>query len=153
MDVAGLKGVEMLPVDHEISVADIEAALAREHLTLQPGDAVLIHTGWGRLWGVDNAKYATRSRASASPRRSGWRRQDVLLIGADTGPVEILPNPDPQVDLPVHQIALVVNGIFLLENLKLDQLAATRVYEFAFIVQPLKIKGGTGSTVAPIAIR
>jgi kynurenine formamidase len=48
---------------------------------------------------------------------------------------------------------LVVNGIHLLENLKLDDLAARRVYEFAFVVQPLKIQGGTGSTVAPIAIR
>ena len=48
---------------------------------------------------------------------------------------------------------LVINGIHLLENLKLDELAAKAVYEFAFIVEPLKIQGGTGSTVAPIAIR
>ena len=48
---------------------------------------------------------------------------------------------------------LVINGIHLLENLKLDELAAKRVYEFALIVEPLKIQGGTGSTVAPIAIR
>jgi kynurenine formamidase len=48
---------------------------------------------------------------------------------------------------------LVINGIHLLENLKLDELAAKRAYEFALIVEPLKIQGGTGSTVAPIAIR
>jgi kynurenine formamidase len=47
---------------------------------------------------------------------------------------------------------LVINGIHLLENLKLDDLAAKRVYEFALIVEPLKIQGGTGSSVAPIAI-
>ena len=47
----------------------------------------------------------------------------------------------------------MVNGIHLLENLRLDQLAASRAYEFALVVEPLKIKGGTGSTVAPIAIR
>ena len=47
---------------------------------------------------------------------------------------------------------LVVNGIHLLENLKLDELAGKRVYEFALIVEPLKIQGGTGSSVAPIAI-
>jgi kynurenine formamidase len=47
----------------------------------------------------------------------------------------------------------VVNGIHLLENLKLDELSAKRVYEFAFVMQPLTLKGGTGSTVAPIAIR
>ena len=48
---------------------------------------------------------------------------------------------------------LVVNGIFLLENMKLDELAAARAHEFAFVAQPLKIQGGTGSTVAPIAVR
>ena len=48
---------------------------------------------------------------------------------------------------------LVVNGIHLLENLKLDELAAKCIYQFAFVMQPLKLKGGTGSTVAPIAIR
>jgi len=53
----------------------------------------------------------------------------------------------------LHQIALVVNGVHLLENLKLDELAAKSVYEFAFIMEPLKIQGGTGSTVAPVAVR
>ena len=80
-------------------------------------------------------------------------KQDPMLVGADNWPVEVAPNPDPQISLPVHQIMLVVNGIHLLENMKLDELAAKRVYEFAFMMQPLKIKGGTGSTVAPIAIR
>ncbi|MCI0417973.1 MAG: cyclase family protein, partial [Acidobacteria bacterium] len=65
----------------------------------------------------------------------------------------ISPNPDPKVSLPIHQIMLVVNGIHLLENMKLDELAASRVHAFAFIVQPLKIQGGTGSTVVPIAVR
>jgi len=76
-----------------------------------------------------------------------------MLIGADTFGVEVVPNPDKTISLPVHQIALVVNGIFLLENLNLGDLAAAKAYEFAFIVQPLKVKGGTGSTVAPVAVR
>ncbi len=54
---------------------------------------------------------------------------------------------------PIHQIMLVINGIHLLENLKLDELAASGAHEFALVVQPLKIEGGTGSTVAPIAVR
>jgi len=55
--------------------------------------------------------------------------------------------------LPVHQVALVVNGIHLLENLKLDELAQKGVSEFAFVMQPLKIQGASGSTVSPIAVR
>lgn len=153
VDVAGLKGVDMLPADHEIGVAEIQAALARERVALQPGDAVLFYTGWGRLWGADNARYAASSPGIGVAAAEWLARQDVALLGADTGPVEILPNPDRSLDLPVHQIALVVNGIFLLENLKLDQLAAESAYEFALVVQPLKIRGGTGSTVAPVALR
>jgi kynurenine formamidase len=79
--------------------------------------------------------------------------QDPILLGSDNWPVEVSPNPDPQLSLPVHQLALVVNGVHLLENMKLDELAQKSVYEFAFMLQPLKIQGGTGSTVAPVAIR
>jgi len=76
-----------------------------------------------------------------------------MLIGSDNWPVEVAPNPDPRLSLPVHQVTLVVNGIHLLENLKLDDLAAKQVYEFAFVMQPLKAQGFSGSTVAPVAIR
>ena len=140
-------------VDYEIGVADIEAALAREHLTLQAGDAVLDPHGLGPAVGRGQREVQPRCPGIGVAAAEWLAKQDVLLIGGDTAPVEILPNPDKQLDLPVHQIALVVNGIFLLENLKLDELAAKGVYEFAFMVEPLKIRGGTGSTVAPIAIR
>jgi kynurenine formamidase len=73
-------------------------------------------------------------------------------MGADNFPVEVAPNPDKALNLPVHQIALAVNGIFLLENMNLEAIASRRVYEFALVIQPLKLKGGTGSTVAPIAL-
>jgi kynurenine formamidase len=76
-----------------------------------------------------------------------------MLLGSDNWPVEVAPNPDTQISLPIHQLALVVNGVHLLEQLKLDELAAKPVYEFAFMMQPLKIIGATGSTVAPIAVR
>jgi kynurenine formamidase len=114
---------------------------------------VLIHTGRGKHWGKDNAKYQANSPGIGVAAAEWLAQQSPILVGADTGPVEVNPNPDRQLSLPVHQIMLVVNGIHLLENLKLDELAGKRVYEFAFIVEPLKIQGGTGSTVAPIAIR
>ena len=76
-----------------------------------------------------------------------------MLLGSDDWAVEVVPNPNPQLAFPVHQLALTANGIHLLENMKLDELAAKRAYEFAFIVQPLKLEGATGSTVAPVAVR
>jgi kynurenine formamidase len=153
IDIAALKGVEMLDATYEVTAADLQQALAAQKLTLQPGDAVIIHTGWGKLWGKDNARYQRSSPGIGIGAAEWLVKQDPLLIGGDTAPVEISPNPDKQLSLPVHQITLVVHGIHLLENMKLDELAAKRVYEFALTMQPLKIKGGTGSTVAPAAIR
>jgi kynurenine formamidase len=153
IDVAGFKGVEMLGDNYEITAEDLEGALKKQNLTLQPGDAVIIHTGWGKLWAKDNARYV-KSCPGIGVKAAEWLiAKDPLLLGSDNWPVEVAPNPDKQVSLPVHQIALVVNGVYLLENLKLDELAAKGVSEFAFIMQPLKVQGGSGSTVAPIAVR
>jgi len=154
IDVAALKGVDMLLTGYEITVEDLQAALKRQGTELRPGDAVLIHGGWGKLWGKDNPRYQTGGHAGIGVKAAEWLiRQDPILLGADNGTVEISPNPDKQISLPVHQLALVVHGVHLLENLKLQDLAAKNVYEFAFIMQPLKLQGGTGSTVAPVAVR
>jgi len=153
IDVAGLKGVDTLPDTYEITVQDLQQALQKQKLTLRPGDAVLINTGWGRLWGKENARYMKGNPGVGVAAAEWLVKQDPMLLGSDNGPVEVSPNPDSQISLPLHQIALVVNGIHLLENLKLDELAAKRVHEFAFVMQPLKLQGATGSTVAPVAIR
>ena len=153
IDIAALKGVDMLPDTYEITVADLEQALQRQNQKLQPGDAVIIHSGWGKLWAKDNARYMKGNPGIGVQAAEWLAKQDPMLVGADTPPVEVSPNPDPQISLPVHQIMLVVNGIHLLENLKLDDLAAKRVHEFAFMMQPLKLQGFTGSSVAPIAVR
>ena len=153
IDVAALKRTPMLQETYEITPQDLQQALAEQKLALQPGDAVLIHTGWGTLWGKDNARYQRSSPGIGTAAAEWLAKQDPMLVGADNSAVEISPNPDKQLAGPVHQIMLVVNGIHLLENLRLDELAARRAHEFALIVEPLKIQGGTGSTVAPIAIR
>jgi kynurenine formamidase len=153
IDVAALKGVPMLADTYPITVDDLQKTLERQKLTLQPGDAVIINTGWGRLWDTDAARYL-KSNPGLTTAAAEWLvKQDPMLIGTDNGPVGVTPDPDPNLSNPVHQIALVVNGIHLLENLKLDELAGKQVYEFALIVQPLKIQGATGSTVAPTAVR
>ena len=153
IDVAALKGVDTLPDTYEITVPDLEQALQKQNLKLQPGDAVLINTGWHKLWAKDNARYVKTCPGIGVKAAEWLAKQDPMLVGSDNWPVEVAPNPDPQISLPVHQIMLAVNGIHLLENLKLDDLAAKKVYEFAFVMQPLKAQGFSGSTVAPVAIR
>ena len=153
IDVAAYKGVETLSDTYEITVEDLEGTLKKQNSTLQAGDAILINTGWHKLWGKDNARYG-KSNPGIGVKAAQWLiAKDPMLLGADNTPVEVSPNPDPQISLPIHQLALVVNGVHLLENLKLDELSARGVHEFAFMMQPLKLQGGTGSTVSPVAVR
>ncbi len=142
----------MLPDRYEITVDDLEQALQRQEATLQAGDAVLIHTGWGALYESDPERFSSSGPGIGIAAAEWLVEQDPMLVGADNVPVEVLPNPDPQLSLPVHQIMLVVHGIHLVERMKLDELASRQAYEFAFVVQPLKLQGATGSTVAPVAI-
>jgi kynurenine formamidase len=153
IDVAAMKGVAMLPDTYPITIDDLQSALQRQKLTLQPGDAVIVNTGWGRLWDTDATRYLKTNPGLTTAAAEWLVKQDPMLVGIDNGPVGVTPDPDPQLNNPVHQIMLVVNGIHLLENMKLDELAGKQVHEFALIVQPLKILGATGSTVAPIAVR
>jgi kynurenine formamidase len=153
IDIAAYKGVETLPDDYEITVEDLEGALKKQNIALQPGDAILINTGWHKLWAKDNARY-NKSCPGIGVKSAQWLiAKDPMLLGSDNWPVEVAPNPDPQISLPVHQIALVVNGVHLLENLNLNELTSKQVYEFAFIMRPMKLQGATGSTVAPVAVR
>jgi len=152
LDVAALHGVEMLGDRYEITVDDLQRALARQALQLESGDAVIVNTGFGRLWGVDNARYY-RTQPGLGVAATEWLvQQDPMIVGSDSCCVEVNPNPDPDLSSPVHQILLVQHGIYMIESLKLDELIAKGIDEFAFIVQPLKLRGATGSSVAPMAV-
>jgi len=152
LDIAALKGVDMLGDRYEITAEDLQAALARQNLNLETGDAVIINTGFWRLWGTDNAHYY-RTQPGLGVAAAEWlAAQQPMIVGADSCCVEVNPNPDPNLSSPVHQILLVANGIYMIESLKLDELIEKNVDEFAFTVQPLKLTGATGSSVAPMAV-
>ena len=153
LDIAALKGVDMLPDDYMITVADIEAAMARQNVEVRKGDAVLIRTGWGRLWTVDNARFIKGEPGIGLEAAEFLVKRNVMIVGSDNWAVEVRPYPDRGLFLPVHGYLLNVNGIYLIENLDLEALARDKVNEFAFVVAPLKLRGGTGSSVAPIAVR
>src|SRR4029077_284793 len=136
IDVAGSKGVPMLGDTYEITVEDLEGAIKKQNLTFQPGDAIIIHTGWGKLWTSDPARYGKGNPGIGVKAAEFLIAQDPMLLGADTAPGDGNPNPDKLISLPLHQISLVVYGVHLLENLKLDELAAKNVSEFAFVMQP-----------------
>jgi len=152
IDVAGSKGVDMLPTSYNITPEDLQQALAKANQRLQPGDAVLIRTGWSKLMGKENERYGTLNPGIGIAAGQWLLAQEPMMIAADNCCVEVRPSERPH-SLPIHAMMLIQHGVYLLENLELEALAAARAYEFAFIVQPLKIKGATGSAVAPIAVR
>jgi kynurenine formamidase len=152
IDVAALKGVDMLEGGYVVTAEDLQQALAKENMKLQPGDIVVINTGWGKLLGKDNERYEKSSPGIGIAAGLWLVTQDPMMIAADNCCVEVRPSV-PGTSLPIHSMMLIQNGIHLLENLKLEKLAAARAYEFAFVMQPLKLKGATGSNVAPVAIR
>ena len=152
IDVAGLKGMDMLGDTYVITPDDLQQALAKEKLTLQPGDVVIINTGYGKLMGKDNQRYEKNSPGISIAAGQWLVGQNPMLVGADNCCLEVRPS-EARMSLPIHQMFLIQYGVHILENMKLDALAAAHAYEFAFIVQPLKMKGATGASVVPTAVR
>lgn len=153
IDVAAYKGMDRLPVGMVISAEDLRGALKKQSISLSEGDVVLIHTGHGSLWMVDNEEY-NRGAPGIGMEAARWlANQNIVIAGADTSSIEVVPFENPEIVYPVHQEFLVRHGIYNLENLDLGQLAADGVYQFAFMFAPVKFKGATGSPGNPIAIR
>jgi kynurenine formamidase len=153
VDVAKYKGVPQLAGNYEITPADLKGALQKEGVSIKSGDVVLIHTGWGSLWMKDNAKFGATEPGIGIAAGQMLVDAEVVVVGADTWGVEIMPNPDPSLSAPVHQLFLARNGIYLHENLITAELARDNVYEFMYSYAPLRLKGATGSPGNPIAIR
>ncbi|MEM9442361.1 MAG: cyclase family protein, partial [Pseudomonadota bacterium] len=121
-DVMGLKG-RMLDAGEEISVADLQACLERQNMTeedITEGCAALWRTGWGEeLWMKDNARFNS-GEPGIGVEAAEWLAAKGISVGAaDCWAIEAVPNPDPNLAFPVHQIFLTKNGIHILENVRL----------------------------------
>jgi kynurenine formamidase len=137
-----------------ITVEATERFLADHHLQVGRGDAVLFHTGVSRLWNQPERynEYYDASPGIGYGLAQWLGDKDVAVTGADTPSTEVSPSEKEGVRLPVHQYLITKCGMRLIDNLKLDELAASGVFEFLFICAPLRIKGATASPVTPLAI-
>jgi kynurenine formamidase len=149
LDVAGTLGVERLAPGHSVSAAELEHAAAG--LELQRGDVVLVRLGSGGLW-ADRPAYEAAGGVSAEGSR--WlARFEPVAVGADNIAWDVIGELDPDLgSLPGHTILIVQEGIHIIESLFLEELAADGVREFGFVCLPLKLRGGTGSPVRPLAL-
>lgn len=153
LDVCALRGDDRLPAGYVISPDELTSCLERARLTIGEGDVVLIRTGHGKLWMKDNETYGAGEPGIGLAAAKFLTDQKVALIGADTWAIEAVPHERSDLSYPVHQWDLTKNGVYHLENLDLEQLAADGVHEFCFVFSPLRLKGATGSPGNPIAIR
>jgi kynurenine formamidase len=148
LDVPRAVGRELEP-GHAVSAAELETAA--EGIELREGDVVLVRTGAGALWD-DRPAYEAAAGVGADGSRwlAGHRP---VAVGADNLAWDVHGAVDPELGtLPGHSLLIVRAGIHIIESLNLEVLAAEGVREFAFVCLPLKLRGGTGSPIRPIAL-
>jgi kynurenine formamidase len=152
LDIALQRGVDHIGPGNPINQDELVAAAQKQGVTMGEGDVVLLRTGNGALW-QDPTVYLQAGGVTAGA--SWWlASKGVRAVGADNMAWDELGmvDPEPKVSLPGHLILLVRHGIYIIENLFLEELARDQCYEFTFICLPLKLKGATGSPVRPVAV-
>jgi len=113
----------------------------------------MINTGWGQFFDKTPAEY-TKHMPGIGIAASKWlAAQKVVAVGADTMAVEVVPWEQKEIVLPVHQHLITNEGIYMIENLKLDELAAKKIYAISVVILPTKYRGASGSPVRIIGLR
>jgi kynurenine formamidase len=155
LDIAALRGEAVLPAGHGIGADELQAAADRQGVHLQAGDAVLVRTGWSAAHLHDRDAYLGLATGVPGVSVDGARLlsdRQVRLAGSDTIAFEVIDAETGHSSLPVHSHLLVEAGIPIVEMLHLDELATDERWEFLLLLLPLRITGGTGSPVRPVAL-
>jgi kynurenine formamidase len=154
LDIAALHGVDILPGGYGITERDLVEAERGAGVEVRVGDVVLVRSGWAKNFG-DAEAFVGHETGVPGPTEEAARwlaGRGVLATGAETIAYEQIKPEAGHALLPVHRLLLVEHGIHIIEVMNLSGLAAAGVYEFVFVLAPLKIIGGTGSPVRPLAL-
>lgn len=152
IDVAGAKGVAMLPDGYRITRADLKEALDRQGVCLAPGDVVLIRTGRMQLLPDAERFMANSPGIGMDAARFLIEEGGAMIVGADNLSLEAFPSEVPGNYVPVHTYLLAEQGATILELVDLEELARDGVHEFAFLGGSLKLRGADGAPIRPVAI-
>src|SRR4051794_1008830 len=164
-EIAGTAGVTKLGVEtvpqivtrgHLVDLSplgpgDVIGVEAVEHLDLEPGDAVLFHTGHGAHWDEPDV-YIDGEPGPGLELAEHLAASGVALTGCDTWSYGPVPPEDPARPFEVPQTLNVRHGVFIVENLDTSGLARDGVREFALILTHAKLRGATGAWTSPIAL-
>lgn len=152
LDIAAMRGVDVMEPGDMVTVADLEAAESRQGVKVKPGDAVLIHTGWMSLWQVDNDRFLEGEPGIGWDAAHWLTDRRVSIVGADNWAFEVIPFERPERAFVVHQHLLAETGTYIIENIQTAELIATASSEFLFVLAPIRGRGSTGAMASPIAI-
>jgi kynurenine formamidase len=152
LDVAAKDGVESLEPGRVVTATDLDECCERQGVSVEAGSVALVRLGNARFWD-DEERYLAGPGMDGSAAR--WMiERDVLAVGADNMAWDAPGFEDPELGciLAGHLILLARQGIYIIENLALDELAASGHHIFEFVCTPLKLVGATGSPVRPVAV-
>lgn len=151
LDIPKYLGVDELEPGRAITAAELQACCEGQGVAIESGDVVLVRTGNARHWD-DTERYLAGPGMDGDA--SGWLAElGIIAVGADNMAWDVLGRPDPELGmLPGHLLLLARRGIYIIENLQLEELAAAAAYRFSFVCTALKFVGATGSPVRPIAL-
>jgi kynurenine formamidase len=152
LDIAGWRGESLLPLKAGITAEDLAACAHAEKVDIRAGDVLLVRTGYGACW-----REAETYLQAAGVSKSGslWAAEHgVTAVGADNMAWDAPDERDPETGATLfgHGYLLPQKGIYIMENLNLEELARDRRHLFAFIGIPLKLQGATGSPLRPLAL-
>lgn len=154
LDVAHFKNVDALEAGQEITAEDLEATAKAEGVEIQPGDSVLIRTGYGKFFESDRAKYSGFRPGPGESAARWLASRKIFLTGDDQMSYEVVPQKGTV--FPCHRILIADSGIYLVENLNLEDLskalAEQKSYEFVLVLNPPRLRGATGAPVNAFAI-
>jgi kynurenine formamidase len=153
LDVCGHKGGRVLPARYGITADDLTGCAAGQGVEVRAGDVLLVRTGYGALWRGGEQAYLDAAGVSKSG--TLWAaQQGVSAVGADNMAWDVPGERDLETGatLFAHAYLLPQKGIYIIENVNLEELARDRRWEFAFIGIPLKLDGATGSPLRPLAL-
>ncbi len=153
LDIAALEGVEMLSRGMAINRSEIEAAAERQQINIERGDVVILNTGWQALSVTDPKAFMSGSPGLGLGGAKYLAGKGVVAIGADTWGLEVVPAEDTTQTFPVHQELLAKNGVYILENIRTDQLVADQAYKFMFVLGQPRFVGAVQMVINPVAIR
>jgi kynurenine formamidase len=154
LDVARFKNVDALAPGQEITADDLEATAKAEGVEIQPGDSVLIRTGYGKFFEADRAKYSGFRPGPGEGAARWLAGKKIFLTGDDQMSYEVV--SEKGTIFPCHRILIADGGIYIVENLNLEELskalAEQKTYEFVLVLNPPRIRGATGAAANAFAI-